>query len=309
MISYSNRYSKIREKLNQNELVILDGGVGTELQKRGIEMDESWCGTASRNTEILKQVHLDYIKAGAQVITTNTYASSRLLLDAAGVGKDFEEINLKAISAAKAARDEVSDDILIAGSLSHRYPIAHGDMQSNATIQFEQSVLQEATDEMANFLSENGCDLILLEMMYHPDRIQTVFESAKKTNKPIWAGFSTRRNENGDILSLTDSVNVAFREIVKIIKDYELDAVGIMHTDVNIVSDSIKIVREIYDGTILVYPDSGGWVSPNWIFDKVIKPNELKARAEEWAKEGVQILGGCCGLSPEHIQAVAEIKQ
>ena len=309
MISYSNRYSKIREKLNQNELVILDGGVGTELQKRGIEMDESWCGTASRNTEILKQVHLDYIKAGAQVITTNTYASSRLLLDAAGVGKDFEEINLKAVSAAKAARDEVSDDILIAGSLSHRYPIAHGDMQSNATIQFEQSVLQEATDEMANFLSENGCDLILLEMMYHPDRIQTVFESAKKTNKPIWAGFSTRRTENGDILSLTDSVDVPFREIVEIIKDYELDAVGIMHTDVNIVSDSIKIVREIYDGTILVYPDSGGWVSPNWIFDKVIKPHELKARAVEWAKEGVQILGGCCGLSPEHIQAIAEIKK
>jgi homocysteine S-methyltransferase len=309
MISYSNRYSKIRKRLNQNELVILDGGVGTELQKRGIEMDESWCGTASRNTEILKQVHLDYIKAGAQVITTNTYASSRLLLDAAGVGKDFEEINLKAVGAAKAARDEVSDDILIAGSLSHRYPIAHGDMQSNATIQFEQSVLQEATDEMANFLSENGCDLILLEMMYHPDRIQTVFESAKKTNKPIWAGFSTRRTENGDILSLTDSVNVPFREIVEIIKDYELDAVGIMHTDVNIVSDSIKIVREIYDGTILVYPDSGGWVSPNWIFDKVIKPHELKARASEWAKEGVQILGGCCGLSPEHIQAVAEIKQ
>ena len=309
MISYSSRYSKIRKKLNQNELVILDGGVGTELQKRGIEMDESWCGTASRNTEILKQVHLDYIKAGAQVITTNTYASSRLLLDAAGVGKDFEEINLKAISAAKAARDEVSNDILIAGSLSHRYPIAHGDMQSNATIQFEQSVLQEATDEMANFLSENGCDLILLEMMYHPDRIQTVFESAKKTNKPIWAGFSTRRTESGDILSLTDSVDVPFEEIVEIIKDYELDAVGIMHTDVNIVSDSIKIVREIYDGTILVYPDSGGWVSPNWIFDKVIKPHELKARASEWAKEGVQILGGCCGLSPEHIQAVAEIKQ
>ena len=55
MISYSNRYLKIKEKLNQNELVILDGGVGTELQKRGIKMDESWCGTASRNTEILNK--------------------------------------------------------------------------------------------------------------------------------------------------------------------------------------------------------------------------------------------------------------
>ncbi|MGY9026125.1 MAG: homocysteine S-methyltransferase family protein, partial [Candidatus Pelagibacterales bacterium] len=275
MISYSNRYLKIKEKLNQNELVILDGGVGTELQKRGIEMDESWCGTASRNTEILKQIHLDYINAGAQVITTNTYASSRLLLDAAGFGNDFEEINLKAISAAKAAREEVSDDILIAGSLSHRYPIAHGDAQSNATIQFKQPILQEATDEMAELLSENGCDLILLEMMYHPDRIQTVFNSAKKTNKPVWAGFSTRRSDEGEILSLTDSVDVPFRELVKIISDYELDAVGIMHTDVNVVSDSIKIIKEIYDGTILVYPDSGGWVSPNWIFDQVIKPHEL----------------------------------
>ena len=215
-----SRYEKLRNRLNNDELVILDGGTGTELEKRGVIMDQSWCGTASNNTDILKQIHTDYIKVGAQIITTNTYASSRLLLDAAGVGKDFEEINLKAVSAAKAARDEVSDDILIAGSLSHRYPIAHGDMQSNATIQFEQSVLQEATDEMANFLSENGCDLILLEMMYHPDRIQTVFESAKKTNKPIWAGFSTRRNENGDILSLTDTVDVPFREIVKIIKDY-----------------------------------------------------------------------------------------
>jgi|TARA_B100000795_G_scaffold49101_1_gene32246 S-methylmethionine-dependent homocysteine/selenocysteine methylase len=308
MISYSNRYLKIKEKLNQNELVILDGGVGTELQKRGIEMDESWCGTASRNIEILKQVHLDYINAGAQVITTNTYASSRLLLDAAGFGNDFEEINLKAVSAAKAAREEINDDILIAGSLSHRYPITDGDTQSNATIQFEQPILQSATDEMAGLLSENGCDLILLEMMYHPDRIQTVFNSAKKTNKPVWAGFSTRRSEGGEILSLADSVEMPFRELVQIINDYELDAVGIMHTDVNVVSDSIKIIREIYDGTILVYPDSGGWVSPNWIFDKIIKPHELKARTAEWVKEGAQILGGCCGLSPEHIQAIAEIK-
>jgi methionine synthase I (cobalamin-dependent) len=104
-------------------------------------------------------------------------------------------------------------------------------------------------------------------------------------------------------------VDVSFKEMIKILKDYEIDAVGIMHTDIAIVSESIEIVKEVFDGTILVYPDSGGWVSPNWIFDKVIKPHELKARAVEWAKEGVQILGGCCGLSPEHIRAIAEIKQ
>jgi S-methylmethionine-dependent homocysteine/selenocysteine methylase len=68
MISYSNRYLKIKEKLNQNELVILDGGVGTELQKRGIVMDESWCGSASRNSVILFLVVVDYFLGGGLVI-------------------------------------------------------------------------------------------------------------------------------------------------------------------------------------------------------------------------------------------------
>ncbi len=70
----TNRYLRLKEKIDRNELVILDGGVGTELQKRGIEMDGSWCGTASLNTEILKQIHMDYINAGAEIITANTYS-------------------------------------------------------------------------------------------------------------------------------------------------------------------------------------------------------------------------------------------
>ena len=105
----SDRYLRIKEKINRNELIILDGGVGTELQKRGIEMDGSWCGSASLNTEILKQVHLDYIEAGAEIITANTYASSRLMLNSAGLGENFEEINEKAINSAKSARREVEN--------------------------------------------------------------------------------------------------------------------------------------------------------------------------------------------------------
>ena len=59
--------------------------------------------------------------------------------------------------------------------------------------------------------------------------------------------YSKLSYDDGEILSLTDSVNMPFRELVKIISDYELDAVGIMHTDVNVVSDSIKIIKEIYE--------------------------------------------------------------
>ena len=125
----SDRYMRLKNRLRDGEFVILDGGVGTELEKRGVEMDASWCGSASMNTDVLKKIHLDYINSGAEVITANTYASSRLMLDAAGLGDHFEEINLKAMQAAREARKEAGNDhILIAGSLSHRFPIADGDL-------------------------------------------------------------------------------------------------------------------------------------------------------------------------------------
>ena len=101
-------YQRVKMKIDRNDLVILDGGVGTELQFRGIEMDETWCGSASLNTQVLEQVHLDYIKAGAEIITTNTYASSRLMLEAGDLGDNFEEINLKAIYAAQEAKRKTS---------------------------------------------------------------------------------------------------------------------------------------------------------------------------------------------------------
>lgn len=305
-----NRYEKIQNRLKNDELIILDGGTGTELEKRGVIMDQSWCGTASNNTDILKQIHTDYVKAGANIITTNTYSSNRVMLDAAGVGNMFEEINLKALNSAKQVREQLNnDDLIIAGSLSHRMPIPDGHKQSDPAIKWDKNLLVETYDEMAVFLSKNNCDLILLEMMYHPDRVQLVFDAAKKTEKPIWAGFSSRKSLDGKIYSQTTDSDIPLKEFIEIINDYDVDAVGIMHTSVDIISESVQIIKEVYGGPIMVYPDSGGWVSPNWDFDKVIKPNELLISAQQWINEGVNIIGGCCGLSPEHIEVYQGLKK
>ena len=302
-------YQRVKKKIDKNELVILDGGVGTELQFRGIEMDETWCGSASLNTQVLEQVHLDYINAGAEIITTNTYASSRLMLEAGGLGENFEEINLKAIYAAQEAKRKTKrDDILIAGSLSHRLPIPDGAKQSDPKHRVSESRLKENCEEMAMFLADNGCDVIILEMMYHPDRMQSVFEAAAKSRKPVWAGFSTRLSDTGLVLSFMEEDDIPFENIASIVKDFNIDVAGIMHTDVNAVSESLKVLKTFFDGPLMVYPDSGGWVSPNWDFDRVIQPKQFRSFAEKWRDEGVNIIGGCCGLSPNHIKEITQLK-
>ena len=107
-------------------------------------------------------MHIDYIKAGAEVITTNTYPSNWIMLDVVGLGSKFEEINLKAINAAIESRKECKrDDVLIAGFLSHIFPIADGDLKSNPVVVVSKSLLEESFGEMSEILSQNGCDLIL----------------------------------------------------------------------------------------------------------------------------------------------------
>ena len=305
----SERYTKFISRLKTKNLIALDGAIGTELQKRGVKMDGSWCGSASLYQDILKKVHIDYIHAGSKIITTNTYASSRIMLKAAGMEKRFEEINQKAINAALNAREETNkNDILIAGSISHRYPIADGDILSQAVVNVSKSELQDSTHEMLNLLSNNGCDLVLLEMMYRPERMEVVFDVMRKSKIPVWVGFSCRKSDTGEILSLTDERKVTFEEMMSLAKNYEFDVWGAMHTSVDIMGECIEMIKENFNGPIFAYPDSGGWLSPNWTFDNVITPKNFIEKVKVWRSLGAQIIGGCCGTSPDHIKAISSIK-
>ena len=93
---------------------------------------------------------------------------------------------------------------------------------------------------MLNLLSNNGCDLILLEMMYRPERMEVVFDVMRKSKLPVWVGFSFRKSETGEILSLTDERNVTFKEMMSLAKNYEFDVWGAMHTSVDIMGNALK---------------------------------------------------------------------
>ena len=90
--------------------------------------------------------------------------------------------------------------------------------------------------------------------------------------------------------------------------NYEFDVWGAMHTSVDIIDECIKMIKENFNGPIFAYPDSGGWLSPNWTFDNVINPKNFIEKVKVWHALGAQIVGGCCGTSPDHIKAISSIK-
>ena len=308
----SSRYSSVIDRLSNGETILLDGATGSELENRGVQMDNTWCGTASLEKEILKQIHKDYISVGSQIITTNTYASSRMMLESGGVGDRFEEINLSAINAALDARNESGrDDILIAGSLSHQVPYEDAFRTQEDRDKYKSKLtpdfFKKNFDEMALLLANNGCDFLLLELMYRPDRMEVIFESAKKANIPIWAGFSARKSSWSQSLSLTDDYDLSFLDLIQITNNYDLGAVGIMHCDINVIEDCIKELRNAFDGPIMVYPEVAVFKFPSYDTSNVISPQDFLNEAKKWKNLGAQIIGGCCGTSVEHIKVLEDL--
>ena len=120
----------IRERLAAGKVVFLDGAIGTELQRRGAPMDDdAWCALATEShSDVLRKIHEDYIGAGADVITANTFSSSRTLLGLSGRADRAAPLSRRAVEIALEARERAARGrpVAIAGSISHMVPVAHG---------------------------------------------------------------------------------------------------------------------------------------------------------------------------------------
>jgi len=303
-------YADIEGRLRRGGMVILDGATGSELQLRGVAMDpNAWCGPATlENTGVLEAIHRDYIAAGADIVTANTYASSRLMLGPAGFGDRVAEINRTAVGAARRAASD-RPGVLVAGSLSHMCPHARGGSRTDPARMPSQTEMADAFGELAGLLRDEGCDLILLEMMYDPERMAPAFKAAAETGLPVWAGLSARRGADGRVLSYTQDQDIPFEDLVQVLDDFDVAAAGVMHTPADLTGEAIAILRGAYGGPLMAYPDSGYFKMPEWQFEAIIPPDEFLRFATQWVEDGVQIVGGCCGLSPAHIAALGPLKE
>lgn len=276
---------------------ILDGGTGTELRRRGMPFsDTAWSALASvTHFELLRTIHSDFIAAGADVITTNTFATTRFVLEAAGHGDDFAEVNVRAVAAAREARDNGDRAVALAGSISclpprfdvHAYP----DERTEAA----------AYRELAETLAEAGVDILALEMMQETRHAPLACEAARAVGLPLWLGVSCRPGV-GTALVGYDFPLVPLAECLAALLPFAPTAVNVMHSPVAAIEPALHALRAEWDGLLGAYPEIGDGTphAPH-----AVSPEDFAAHARGWVANGARIVGGCCGTSPHHIRALA----
>lgn len=303
---------QLTARLAAGKLLLLDGATGTELQRRGASMHSAaWCATATlTHPDILLGVHRDYILAGADIITTNTFSTNRSMLEPAGLADKLREINTRAVRLALQARELAAVDrpVIVAGSMSHQVPVVAGHDFRDLEAIPNKEVAAGNFREMADILAESGVDMILMEMMSDPDLALPAIEAAQATGLPVWVGLSARLEEDGRLVAYHRR-EMPFAESVQAITLAGGSVFGIMHSNIQAIAPGLEIMRSYWDGPLMAYPDSGTFSMPDWIFKDIIAPADLLELSRGWRESyGVNVLGGCCGLGLEHIQALAALK-
>ncbi len=300
-------YAQLKERLDRGDVLILDGATGTELQRRGAPMDAAaWCGpTTLQHHGLLTDIHSDYIEAGADVVTANTFAASRLMLGAAGLGDQVGDVVARAVAAAHEARKRTGTErnVAVAGSLSHMVPVAAGTDVVDPALVPSPNAIADALHEIAGHLASNGVDHVMLEMMYNPARTPMAVVAAVEIGLPVWFGASARRGADGRVLSFDRLETLPMSDIARMIPKSGIDVSGIMHTGSDVLADALDVIREHFVGPLSAYPDSGYFSAPDWRYVDVIDAGALQAFYRTWLNAGARVIGGCCGTGLAHIHA------
>jgi homocysteine S-methyltransferase len=292
-----------RKGLDAGRALLLDGGTGSELRRRGWALHAAaWSAPASlTHFELLRQIHADFIDAGAEVITTNTFAATRFVLDAAGLGGRAVEIARRAVAAAREARAASGRDVAIAGSISclpPRFdPRAYPDARAE----------RAAYSELAELLAAEGVDLLALEMLEDTEHAARACEAALATGLPVWLGVSCRVRADGT-LGAFDFPDTQLDEVLDALLPFAPDAVNVMHTPPDAIAPALRAVGARWSGVLGAYPELEGGATgiPSAGGEDVatISPAELATLARGWISAGARIVGGCCGATPSHIRGL-----
>ena len=264
----------------------------------------AWCGLVNvDDPALVRAVHEDHIRAGADVVTTNTFMSGLGPMTRAGAGDRFAQGVRNALTAAREAVDNVAErPVAIAGSVGATAwgepPVDRGAART------KELQLRDGYARQVELLVEGGVDVIALEMVSDVRLGPLAVEAALASGLPVWLGLSVRASgsDTSEYESLP-SLEPDGRAVARACLHDQLDAVNVMHTDIHDVANALLMLGELWSGPVGVYPHHGRWSRPHWTFVDV-PTDELVELAASWVELGASMLGGCCGLQTHHVAAL-----
>lgn len=302
-------YQHLHDLLAADRCIVLDGGIATELQRlsptrEASAIDRELWGTWAlyRAPHAVLEVHQRYLDTGCNVISTNTWS----ILSA-------PEAEQRLAGPTPERRHWM--DIARLGIQLPRRAIADAGRQGDCAVAFAISEESHSPDRhetvelLARVFEEEPPDLILLEtltLIRDPSTYQMV-ELLLGTGLPVWLSFRRCRHgvcgvygqhwgpPEGDL----------FGRAARRFESMGVEALLINCLPIEHVPGMIGWLRDFTELPLGVYPNLGHMVGPRWRFDEHVGPAQYGELARSWREEGAQIIGGCCGTTPEHIAAVA----
>ena len=313
-------YADLRARIDAREVIILDGAVGTQLQRMEVPMShDAWAGIALETHPFtVRRLHELYIEAGVDVITTNTYSSARHNLLPLGLGDKVHELNLRAVMLARDARDRAARErpVWIGGSVSN-YGLMAGAEPGWRDFQYFRGRVETSEEqaranlrEQAGILAESGVDFLIAEPTGSTVQRRWVFEACLATGLPVWSGFKCHRDAADGSLKVGYQSEEPFDAEFDALAALGGELVTVFHSPVDATDDALAVVRAHWNGPIGVYPEAerSDYVAAHRddSVETKLTPDEFVARASRWVSEGVQVIGGCCGIEIEYIRPLRD---
>ena len=287
---------------NPHEVLVLDGGMGTQLYERGILYSSCFEELNESRPDVVRGVHEDYIRAGATVIETNTFGANALRLEKHGLGapRRVREINEAAVRVARGAVDGRPGTYVVGAIGPSGYFLGEASAEDLARV-------RAAVFDQATALAGAGVDALYLETFRQTDEIRVAVAAALDAASevaraspriPVLASVSV--DENGRMADGTDSAEIGRR-----MKDWGADAIGVNCSDGPMTVLSAAEAMLGYGVPVIAAPNAG---LPHRVDERMVyvsTPEYFGLYARRMFKLGVRIVGGCCGTTPEHVKRIA----